>query len=290
MVAGLTPEEDDAVEEAADDVELPLEEPASDSTAEKRSCINFLIACRGSWVESAEPAGFVGVADPVEEAEESRLAATSLRKVVKSGLAPDVLLVLFDEPLAESAETRLLKSDCSLLMAPFVEEVEVVDAELLEPACNCEISCSSPFEKLEFGDAAVEVVAAVPAPEEDVAVEEAEDDEPPFEPDSDSTAENRTWINFPISCRGFSVESAEPVGFVDVVEAEVSRLAATSWRKVVRFGLPADVLVVLFDVPLPESAETKLLKSDCSLLMAPFVEEVAAVDELFEPASNCEIS
>ena len=47
-------EEDAAVEEAADDVELPLELD-SDSTAEERSCISFLTACRASRVESVEP-------------------------------------------------------------------------------------------------------------------------------------------------------------------------------------------------------------------------------------------
>jgi hypothetical protein len=46
-------EDDAAVEDAEDDDELPFE-PDSDSTAENRSCINFLNACRGLWVESVE--------------------------------------------------------------------------------------------------------------------------------------------------------------------------------------------------------------------------------------------
>lgn len=82
------------------------------------------------------------------EAEVPRLAATFLRKVVRSGLPPDVLLVLLVELLPESAETRLLKSDCSLLSAPFVEELVAVD-EPFELPPNCEISCSIPLEKLE---------------------------------------------------------------------------------------------------------------------------------------------
>jgi hypothetical protein len=44
----------------------------------------------------------------------------------------------------------------------------------------------------------------------------------PFEADSDSTAENRSCINFLNACRGFWAESVELVGFVDVAElAEV---------------------------------------------------------------------
>jgi len=87
---------------------------------------------------------------PIAEAdvELSRLATTFWRKVVRSGLLPDVPFVLFDELLPESAEIRLLKSDCSVLRVLFVEEVEELD-ELFEPASNCEISCSSPLEKLE---------------------------------------------------------------------------------------------------------------------------------------------
>ena len=87
---------------------------------------------------------------PIAEAdvEASRLATTSWRKVVRSGLLPEVLFVLFDELLPESAEIRLLKSDCSVLRVLFVEEVEELD-ELFELASNCEISCSIPLEKLE---------------------------------------------------------------------------------------------------------------------------------------------
>ena len=87
---------------------------------------------------------------PIAEAdvEVSRFATTSWRKVVRSGLLTDVLFVLFDELLPESVEIRLLKSDCSVLRVLFVEEVEEVD-ELFELVSNCEISCSSPLEKLE---------------------------------------------------------------------------------------------------------------------------------------------
>ena len=84
----------------------------------------------------------------VVEAEASRFAATSCRKVVRFSLLPDVLFALLDELLPERAEIRLLKSDCSVLSVLFVEEVEEVD-ELFEPACNCEMSRSSPLEKLE---------------------------------------------------------------------------------------------------------------------------------------------
>ena len=142
---GLLLEEDAVVEEEED--ELPFE-PNSDSMAENRSCMNFLNACRALWVESVEPVEFVDVVDPVVEAEVSSLATTSWRKVVRSGLLPEVLFVLFDELMPESAEIRLLKSDCSVLSVLFVEEVEEVD-ELFEPACNCEMSRSSPLEKLE---------------------------------------------------------------------------------------------------------------------------------------------
>jgi hypothetical protein len=47
--AALPLEEDAAVEAAEEDDELPFE-PDSDFTAENRSCINFLNACRGLWV------------------------------------------------------------------------------------------------------------------------------------------------------------------------------------------------------------------------------------------------
>ncbi len=54
VVEAVLPLAEDAdVEEAEDDVELPLE-PDSDSTAEKRSCVSFLIACRASGVESVD--------------------------------------------------------------------------------------------------------------------------------------------------------------------------------------------------------------------------------------------
>ncbi len=92
------------------------------------------------------------------DAEESRLASRSFRKVCKSVLSVDVLLevlvvllVLLDEVLPEaalSAETRLLKSDFSVLRALSLEEVEDVD-ELLEPPPNCEISCSTALVKFE---------------------------------------------------------------------------------------------------------------------------------------------
>jgi hypothetical protein len=94
---------------------------------------------------------------PVAEAdvEEPRLLSRSWRKVSKSVLPVDVLLVLLlvllDEPSPEaalSAETRLLKSDCSVLRLLFVEDVEDVD-ELSELAPNCEINCSSLLEKFE---------------------------------------------------------------------------------------------------------------------------------------------
>ena len=97
------------------------------------------------WAESVECVGFVDVVDPVVEAEVFRLATTSWRKVKRSGLLPDVLLVPPDELLPERAEIRLLKSDCSVLRMLFVDEVE---DESFELACNCEISCSRPLEKL----------------------------------------------------------------------------------------------------------------------------------------------
>ena len=88
-------------------------------------------------------------------AEVPRLVSTSCRKVVRSGVVadvvlalPDALLELFEELLPESDETRLLKSDWSVLRVLFVDEVvEVV--ELPEPVPNCEINCSSLLEKLE---------------------------------------------------------------------------------------------------------------------------------------------
>jgi hypothetical protein len=82
-----------------------------------------------------------------------RLAARSLRKVTRSELPADVLsvlldvlLVLLDVPLALLiAETRLLKSDFSVLRVLSAEEVE----ELSELFSNSEIRFSSLLEKLE---------------------------------------------------------------------------------------------------------------------------------------------
>ncbi|MGA2735727.1 MAG: hypothetical protein ABSG35_24425 [Syntrophobacteraceae bacterium] len=82
-----------------------------------------------------------------------RLAARSLRKVTRSELLADVLsvlldvlLVLLDVPLALLiAETRLLKSDFSVLRVLSAEEVE----ELSELFSNSEIRFSSLLEKLE---------------------------------------------------------------------------------------------------------------------------------------------
>jgi len=90
---------------------------------------------------------------PVADAdsEEPKLLSRSWRKVCKSVLPEDVLLVLVDELLPEaasSAETRLLKSDCSVLRVVFVEEVEEED-ELSVEVCNCEINCSSLLLRLE---------------------------------------------------------------------------------------------------------------------------------------------
>ena len=64
---------------------------------------------------------------------------------------------------------------------------------------------------------------------------------------------------------------------------EVPRFPSRSWRKVGRVVLLLDVLFVLLDALLPEVpsiAETRLLKSDCSVLRVLFVEEVEAVEEL----------
>ena len=78
---------------------------------------------------------------------------------------------------------------------------------------------------------------------------------------------------------------------------EVPRFASRSWRKVCRVVLlldvlfvlsevvcvPPDALLVLLDALLPEVpwiVETRLLKSDCSVLRVLFVEEVEAVEEL----------
>ena len=82
-----------------------------------------------------------------------------------------------------------------------------------------------------------------------------------------------------------------------VADVEVPRFVSRSWRKVCRAALLLDVLFVLpealcvtpdvlfalFNALLPEApwiAETRLLKSDCSVLRMLFVEEVEAVEEL----------
>ena len=86
------------------------------------------------------------LADTVEEA--PRLATRSLRKVSRPEPAPDVPVVLLDELLPEAswiADTRLLKSDFSVLRLLFTEEVE----ELPELFSNSEIRFSSLLEKLE---------------------------------------------------------------------------------------------------------------------------------------------
>ena len=80
------------------------------------------------------------------DVEALRFAATAFKKVIRSELPPVVLFVPFDELLPESAETRLLKSDSSVLRVLLVEDV---DDELSELACNREINCSSPLEKFE---------------------------------------------------------------------------------------------------------------------------------------------
>ncbi len=79
-----------------------------------------------------------------------RLAARSLRKVTRSELLADVLsvllLVLLDVVLVLLiAETRLLKSDFSVLRVLSADEVD----ELSEPFSNSEIRFSSLLEKLE---------------------------------------------------------------------------------------------------------------------------------------------
>lgn len=47
-----------------------------------------------------------------------------------------------------------------------------------------------------------------------------EEDEPPLEPDSDSTASNRSCINFPNACRALWVESVEAVDEVELSGVE----------------------------------------------------------------------
>ena len=87
---------------------------------------------------------------------EPMLASRSWRKACKSLLvavpaAPlDVPLVPFDELPGEavpSAETRLLKSVCRVLMLPPV--AEATEDEPSDPVPSCEISCSSLLEKVE---------------------------------------------------------------------------------------------------------------------------------------------
>jgi hypothetical protein len=102
------------------------------------------------------------LADTVVEA--PRLARRSLRKVSRLELVPDVsvvlldeLVVLLDELLPEAvwiADTRLLKSDFSVLRALSVEEVDEVDEvdeveEVEEEAPNSEIRFSILLAKLE---------------------------------------------------------------------------------------------------------------------------------------------
>jgi hypothetical protein len=106
-------------------------------------CLN---ASRAWWIDSVEAVEFVDAVDPVVEFEAPRSEARSFRRVARSGLPPAVLFVLFDELLPESAETRLLKSDWSVLRVLFVDDEE---DELSELACNREINCSSPLEKFE---------------------------------------------------------------------------------------------------------------------------------------------
>ncbi len=82
------------------------------------------------------------------------------------------------------------------------------------------------------------------------------------------------------------------------MEVEVPRFASRSWRKVCRAVLLLDVLFVLFEVlcvlpdvlfaalaallpEVPWIAETRLLKSDCSVPKVLFVEEVEEVEEVF---------
>lgn len=161
--------------------------------------------------------------DPVLEVAVPRFAAKSWRKLVRSGLLPDVLLVLPDEPAPESAEIRLSKSDCSVLRVLFVVEAVPVD-ELLELASNCEISCSIPPVKPEYCDVAVVDEEVAVALEVDVVAEEA-GDELPFELDSDSMADIRSCTNFLKACRMSWVVS---VGFADAVELVRLRLEATS--------------------------------------------------------------
>ena len=165
---------------------------------------------------------------PDAVAVEPRLLSRSWRKVCKSVpvdvlLVELVLLVLLDELPPEaflSAETRLLKSDSSVLRVLFVEEdedVEDVD-ELPELSPSSEINCSSLLVKFEYAEAAVEVV---------------EEDESLLEPeDSEFMAENRSCINFPKACRGSVVEPVESVDdeaeLVDEVEPSEEEFAPES--------------------------------------------------------------
>ena len=70
-----------------------------------------------------------------------------------------------------------------------------------------------------------------------------------------------------------------------VVEAELSRAEATSWRKVKRSALLPDVLFEMAEL-LPERAEIRLLKSDCSVLRVAFVDVPEAADEPIESACS----
>ncbi len=85
------------------------------------------------------------------DSEKPRLLTRSWRKVCKSVLLAEVLVELPDELLVDtdlSAETRLLKSDFSVLRALSFEEVEDVD-ELSELVPNSDISCSNLLVKFE---------------------------------------------------------------------------------------------------------------------------------------------
>ena len=94
-------------------------------------------------------------------AEVLMLATRSWRKVCRLELMSDVLLVLLEVVLVVlldallleadlSAETRLVKSDCSVLRLLLAGDAGVDEAgELSELAPNCEINCSSLLVKLE---------------------------------------------------------------------------------------------------------------------------------------------
>jgi len=60
------------------------------------------------WIDSVEMVSLADVADPVAELEALRFAATSFKKVIRSGPEPVVPFVLFHGLLLERAEMRLL--------------------------------------------------------------------------------------------------------------------------------------------------------------------------------------